>query len=291
MRNKIVIGTAKFGMGYGIGDIAYRTVEEEVKRLVEYCAKQGLNTFDTAPDYGESEQLLGKICPNGPKVVTKMEKLEKDEICNDCIMALDVGFQRSLRRLGTASVYGLLVHNVADLYKPGVEKVIDWMQGLKDRGLVKKMGVSIYSQQEIEDFYGRYDFDLIQLPINLFDQRLIVSGTLDWLSAKGVEIHARSLFMKGLLLKQAFPSVADEVLRAHHHEFFSYLTDSSLDPFDVCMGFARKQQKVDRWVLGFSNVEQLRQVVEWEGARVDDEICYENWALASPGSLDPRLWG
>ena len=42
----------------------------------------------------------------------------------------------------------------------------------------------------------------IQIPVNALDRRAIHSGLLRRLKTKGVEIHARSVFLQGLLLMQ-----------------------------------------------------------------------------------------
>ncbi|NKB63165.1 MAG: hypothetical protein GKR95_13940 [Gammaproteobacteria bacterium] len=291
MKNKIAVGTANFGMTYGIGVESHRVAENEVARLIEYCVNQKLAMFDTAPGYGESEQVLGRICLGGSYIVTKMVKLERNEVSDDCIARLENGLQNSLRKLRVSSVYGLLVHSVADLYKPGAERIVSWMSGLKERGLVNKIGVSVYTQEEVDDLYNKKCiFDLIQLPLNIFDQRLLISGTLDWLREKGVEIHARSLFMKGLLLKEEFPPINAPLLHDHHQRFISYLSNLSVDAFDVCMAFAKSLDVVDRWVLGFSQVEQLRRVIQWDDDVSGEKICFEDWALTSSTSVDPRCW-
>ncbi|NKB75841.1 MAG: hypothetical protein GKR96_02070 [Gammaproteobacteria bacterium] len=290
MRKKIAIGTVNFGMAYGVGEGCYQVTRQQIEQMLEYCVDQRLDLFDTAPAYGNSECVLGEICPSGAKIVTKVVKLEVDVVTENAIQTLEDGLQCSLKQLSTSSVYGLLVHNVDDLFKLGAEKIVAWMMGLKERGLVRKIGVSAYSLAEVNALYTKHRFDLVQLPINLFDQRFLASGTLDWLHDSGVEIHARSLFMKGLLLKEICPREADAVLKAHHKHFLDYLVHSSLHAFDVCMMFATSLKVVDRWVLGFSKLAQLKEVVEWKETESVRRVHLSKWSLDSHTSVDPRTW-
>ena len=64
----------------------------------------------------------------------------------------------------------------------------------------KLIYVSIYNPEEINYAIKKFKFDIIQLPINLFDRKLIDNGILSRLKKHGYEIHARSIFLQGLLL-------------------------------------------------------------------------------------------
>lgn len=63
-----------------------------------------------------------------------------------------------------------------------------------------KNRASVYNSNQIDQLLKKYPIDIIQVPINLLDQRLILSGHLDRLKDLQIEIHARSVFLQGLLL-------------------------------------------------------------------------------------------
>ena len=69
-------------------------------------------------------------------------------------------------------LYGLLLHHCDDLLAPGGERLWAAMAALKDRGLVAKIGVSVYTKRQIEAVLERFTIDLVQLPLNVLDQRL-----------------------------------------------------------------------------------------------------------------------
>ena len=103
---------------------------------------------------------------------------------------LEKSFCESLSRLKLKSIYGLLVHDASDLVSDDGPAVFDAMQQLKQRGLVQKLGVTVYSGSQIDAVVGRFLVDLVQVPVNVLDQRLIKSGHIAALKAKGIEVHA-----------------------------------------------------------------------------------------------------
>ena len=162
---------------------------------------------------------------------------------------------------------------------------------------MSRIGVSVYDPVEVTKYYQKYDFDLIQLPLNLFDQRFLADNMLQALSAQGVEIHSRSLFLKGLLLNSTPPDGLVVELASHHQDFMQELKHRNTHAFDVCMAFAQNIEWVDKWVMGFSRLDQLKHVLNWD-SRVSDQFettsaglqwAGQDWRLDSP-SVDPRNW-
>ena len=200
--NRIAIGTTKLGMPYG-AVTPEKVSEVRTKNIFVKAIDLGFSCFDTAPSYGNAEQLIGQYLSANLRrlCVTKVAKVRTDEINDEALQTVEDHFQTSLQNMQTPTCYGLLVHDVQDLFKPGAEKLVEWMQSLKVKGRVNKIGVSVYTPEEAEELFDRFDFDLIQLPCNIYDQRFLQSDVLARLKAKKVEIHARSLFLKGLILK------------------------------------------------------------------------------------------
>ena len=68
---------------------------------------------------------------------------------------------------------------------------------MKKKRKIHKLGISIYNLEEINFALKKFKFNIIQLPINLFDRKLINNGILNRLKKRGYEIHARSIFLQG----------------------------------------------------------------------------------------------
>ena len=101
--------------------------------------------------------------------------------------------------LGTAQ-FGLAygINNTAG--RPTDATVHEILRTARAAGQVQRIGVSLYHPQEAEWLLAQeLDFDLVQLPFNVLDQRF--GPLLPALSQRGVEVHVRSAFLQGLLLR------------------------------------------------------------------------------------------
>ena len=56
---KLAIGTAQFGMDYGLSNKYGKSEKYEVSKILQYAHSQGIDVIDTAPSYGDSENILG----------------------------------------------------------------------------------------------------------------------------------------------------------------------------------------------------------------------------------------
>ena len=89
-----------------------------------------------------------------------------------------------------------MFHNVKDIKgKKGKER-FNFLKKLKDSKMIKQIGISIYNPEEIKYFYKKFKIDFIQIPLNVFDQRLIYSAWFKKLKKQKIEIHARSIFYR-----------------------------------------------------------------------------------------------
>ncbi|MGH1427739.1 MAG: aldo/keto reductase [Arenicella sp.] len=301
--NKIALGTTKLGMPYGAVE-QVQVSQAVTTGIFQKCQQLGFDMYDTAPSYGVAEALIGEnlqgeYAPDlarvqhAPlKIITKIAKVQSVEISMDSINTVQSVFERSLALMQCNSCYGLLIHDVKDLFKVNAEKLVDWMHEMKASGKVEKIGVSVYTPEEVERLLEVFDFDLVQLPCNIFDQRFIQSGVLATLAQKNIEIHARSLFLKGIILKPNAQAKLPSKLLAHNVEFHKFMNQQELSAYDACLHFANAQSLVDRWVIGVSSDKQLKQLCQ--GVNLLSEnmmgIDYRQWAFADAAALDPREW-
>jgi aryl-alcohol dehydrogenase-like predicted oxidoreductase len=225
---KLGLGTVQFGCDYGVSNAVGQTPLEEVRNILAEAAKAGVRVVDTAVLYGTSEEVLGQTLWEGHPfaIVTKTVKFAKDWLDRTDADVLEARFQESLGKLRQPAVYGLLLHDVDDLLKPGGHLLWDRMERLKLEGKVEKIGVSVYTEDQIEAVLASYRIDLIQLPINVLDQRLLQFGQLTALQQAGIEIHARSAFLQGALLisPDSLPAVFERIrslLNTYHAEMHS----------------------------------------------------------------------
>ncbi len=150
-----------------------------------------------------------------------------------------------------SAAYGLLVHQTGDLDKPGWQYLVEALQEAQTRGLVSRIGVSVYDEAQLKLVESRFRPELVQLPLNALDRRLIASGALARLKARGVEVHARSVFLQGLLLTP--PSELPDFfrpLRQRLADLRGGWARRGLSPLAACLAFVLRTDGSrcgDRW--------------------------------------------
>ena len=177
------------------------------------------------------------------------------------------------RRLQIKTVDGFLLHSADDLRKPGSHHLASWLLSLRERGLVQRLGVSIYDSSDLEGVNPDL-LDLVQLPLSLYDQRLLTDGTVSRLKKAGTAVHARSLYLQGLLLKPAdqWPAWVAGSVRDHHRRLEGLADARGCHLLDLALGFARDQTDLEAVVLGLCSLEELNQLSQsWRGPYIGEK--------------------
>jgi len=257
---RLALGTAQFGMRYGISNLSGKVSQEGGKAILKYAVSAGVDTIDTAMAYGDSEQILGNIGVEGFNVVTKLPEIP-EHIADVEGWVVKV-VKDSVSRLGVESLYGLLLHRPCQLFEPKGVKILSALRLLKELGTVKKLGVSVSSPLEFDALFDTYDFDLVQCPFNLMDRRLTKSGWLKKLKAAGVEVHTRSSFLQGLLLmpRHSIPIKFNAWNRVWD-DWDMWLRANKTSPIDACLSYVLSFSEIDRVVVGVEIKSQLAEII------------------------------
>lgn len=290
---RLGLGTVQFGLDYGISNMHGKPSLSEVKQILHDAEHMGLNILDTAAFYGNSEEVLGEVL-NGSTafgIITKTPPFKCERMTNDHAWKLKETFAQSLQKLRADSVYGLLIHHTDDLLAADGERLMDAMLELKAHGLVSKIGVSIYNGQQIERVLERYCIDLIQVPINVFDQRLVDGGQLAWLKREGVEVHARSIFLQGLLLMRpqavsSFFKPLEETLQKYH----AALQVSNLTPLQGALAYVKSLEMIDCVVVGVTTAQELQQIVDAHRNVPARLPIWREFSCNDEQMINPAMW-
>lgn len=284
MRAKIAIGSAAFGMDYGISNSAGMVSEDEIGRILACGLSKGSELIDTARAYGVSEMKLGRVVETQmyPKIVTKFPSLK-----NEAVELLTL-VNTSLDCLQTSRVYGLLAHNSVDLTGDSGKHVRDQLEELREDGVIEKYGVSVYSPEELERVFTAGDVPLVQLPLNVFDQRFIHSGWLQELERRGVEIHTRSTYLQGLVFMslEELPSYFDPI-RDHLAAFHNAVESSTVSVGEFCRHFVLSQPEVSQVVIGFTDARQIESLNDVE---IVGDLNFGDFAIQAEQFINPSLW-
>lgn len=296
--NKLVLGTAQLGLNYGIANKSGKPTENKVFEIMKYAVENGISYFDTAYSYGNSEIIIGKFLniyeayKNKIKIITKMVSLKEEKLDEKNINNL---FFESLHRLGQDSIYCYMIHNFNDI-ENNCDEVGKFFLKLKENGYIKKIGVSIYEPYQLEFLVKYFDFDLIQLPISIFDQRFITDKFLQRLKRKNIEIHARSIFLQGLLFLEEnnLPPKMNKF-----KDFISRLNEISikynLSKEGIALLFVNTINEIDKIVIGVEKIGQLQRNVKILSKsesfnKIKTIINFEDFFIKDKNIIDPRRW-
>jgi aryl-alcohol dehydrogenase-like predicted oxidoreductase len=289
---KLAIGSAQFGMDYGISNSKGRVPVNEVAAILRTAIYSGLQLVDTAPLYGESESVLGELLPtsSGVQIVTKTPARMFHTARSDG-SGLQNSISQSLVRLRRGSVYGYLIHQAEDLLREGGELLWEEMRRVKQLGLANRIGVSIYEPQQALELIDRYDVDIIQLPLSVVDQRMVTSGVLNILRTAGVEIHARSAFLQGALLMQDrdLPEFLCS-LRENCRQFERIALAHELTRLQAAIMFVKQLALVDYLVVGICNQDELVETIRAFSLEVANHIEFTTCASSDLNAILPTRW-
>ena len=287
---KLGLGTVQFGLNYGISNSLGQTTSSEISSILKVAQKNGIRFLDTAAGYGDSERLLGEnlSTKSNFEIITKVPSVNSAQ-------ELNAAFLGSLARLNQAQVYGLLFHRVEDLLSPVGGELMKAMQELKENGKVRKIGVSVYTGDEIDRVLENFSVDLIQVPINVLDQRLLQSGHLKRLKEQGVEVHARSVFLQGLLLMDPSDLAPRfESIRKHLVGFNGFLKARNLSRLSALAGFVAAIPEIDVVLCGVNTSDQLNEICDqFNGSSAhltSDLDGIQNFSISDPQILNPSNW-
>ena len=290
MRPDICLGTAQFGLAYGITNAAGQVAEREVSLIFEQAALEGIQFLDTAQAYGNAEAVVGRCWPaTAPRrIVSKLPSLSEVS----CELDWETTFQASLQRLQVPQLDGFLLHRPADLIGSQGDRLLSWLEGLRARDLVSRIGVSIYQSSDLEGL-PLERLQLVQLPLSIYDQRLISDGTVATLAERGIAVHVRSVFLQGLLPTpvEHWPAFLSTGFRQHHRQLTMELAAMGLSLLDGALGFARACDGFEAIVLGVqSSVELGELLAAWRQSPALDGLFDPRWAWQNEQDLDPRCW-
>jgi aryl-alcohol dehydrogenase-like predicted oxidoreductase len=289
---KLGLGSAQFGLDYGVSNTTGKVPIDTVARILEAAAGLGCKAIDTARAYGDSESVLGECLWKGHpfKITTKTAPITGGPMTANAIRQVTDDFRRSLDALRQPDVDGLMVHHAANVTGNGGADLVEALFRLKEEGLVRKVGVSIYTSADVAAVLGVFRPDILQAPVSVLDQRLIRDGTLARLRDMGVEIHARSVYLQGLLLMNL------EMLPPPLGEFRPALAKVAnaagrlgVTRAELALAFVCARPEIDVAVVGVTNEAELRDAARACEVRLPSEGLEELFA-EDERLLNPAQW-
>jgi len=292
--HRLVLGGAQLGLSYGQTNRSGKPTEERAHQILEAALELGVEDVDCARGYGDSEKVVGSFLKKYPQALTPITKLSADALTE---VAARESVRMSCSELGVEKLPVLLLHRWQHRHADG-GKVWASLKELRDSGMIGLLGASVTSPEQALEALADPDIRLLQLPFNLLDHRWDDSGIPGAARARpDVEIHARSIFLQGILLNESVSWPAVEGLNA---ELWTAKVKDGVarsgrkDRMDLCLAYARSQPWINALVAGVESPAQLAQIGSSfaESLLGEAELLHlrELYRGAPVNLVDPSLW-
>ena len=285
---QLALGTVQFGLNYGVANQTGQVTEQAMQQIFNHAWQHQIHVLDTAHQYGDAEARIGKYYQQHPdqrfQIVTKLT--------GNTAQDLQKHFSLSLQRLQQRQVHGLLLHHVDDLRQPHQQTLWQQLQTFKSQQQVLKIGASVYHPGDVDFLLNNFDIDIIQVPLNIFDQRLIDQGQLTRLQQRNVEIHVRSVFLQGLLL---MPLAQAKLKRppacAALDQFHQFCAQQQITPLAACLQFIQHCPAIAQVVVGAQSLTQLQEIqTAWQLSQTTTSVDFSWCSQSDLAIIDPSCW-
>ena len=293
---KIVIGTAQMGYDYDIKNSKLFDSNKKIKQIFNYARKKNIMFFDTAMNYGHAQKKIGEFDRKKKfKVITKLSKVGKLPFLK-LELAITNKVLKTLRELKRDTIDILLVHNFQDLYL-NKNKLLNVLENLRKKKLIKMIGVSVYSPKEACYCLKIKKINFLQIPFNILDQRWKNKKFISRLNKrKDISVQVRSIFLKGLILNNSrfWPSSiknSKEIIRKIEKLVIKLKKKNKID---LCLSYINSFKWISFVTVGIDNVMQLKEIMKSNYGKLlyfsDKKIIYNYFKKVNDNVLIPTLW-
>ncbi len=292
--SKITLGTVQLGMEYGIANKSGKPSLEKAFEILDVATEGGINSFDTANKYGESEQVLGKYFSSprckirNPLLTTKFaldpsKGTDRDSVEKQIYMFVE----SSLEKLNITKIPIYMLHNPKDMSQYG-DVVVKALKKLVDEGLIGKVGVSVYHPEEVEEMLKEDFYEAVQVPMNVFDLRMLRSGVLEKLRTRNKIVFVRSIYFQGLFFMEldAIPNSLEPIVKCIK-ELHQLAEMEGISVAQLAFSFIRDVEGVTSLVVGAETPEQVAENIRlMKGPKLSSDTTGKIEKLAEKVSVE-----
>jgi aryl-alcohol dehydrogenase-like predicted oxidoreductase len=205
--SRVGLGTAAFGLEhYGIPTPGEETVNaNKAMTTIRAAADGGVNFFDTAPGYGQGEEILGEALAKYPDCILATKVAFPNGLASmpsqDVSKMVNSSLDKSRRALRREVLDVVQIHNATlESMSPG--PLMDTLEAARDNGTVRYLGASVYGAGTAQAAIRSGKIQVLQLAVSVLDQRMC-DQVLPEAQQAGVGVLTRSALLKGALTKRA----------------------------------------------------------------------------------------
>jgi aryl-alcohol dehydrogenase-like predicted oxidoreductase len=283
---KIILGTVQLGLDYGINNSLGKPSKEAAHALLKVAFNRGIKTLDTAEAYGNSEELIGNYHRKSSEkfsVITKFhvhEGKEASEIIDN-----------ALTRLGVNSIETLFFHSFRDYHSNPL--ILKELVKEVERGRIGELGVSVYTNNEIEALLPVEEIKVIQAPFNLLDNHSKRAEVFDRAKLSGKKVHIRSIFLQGLFFRPLH-NLPEKLmpLKPALERIHQITKTTGLSMTTLAVKYALSKDYIDGVLVGVDSVAQLNENLNTIEEVVPDRILsqIDMIVVENQRLLNPTNW-
>lgn len=286
--SKLILGTVQMGLDYGINNISGKITFENSCSILSKAFELEIDTLDTAEAYGNAHQVIGQFHKLNLgikfKVITKIpHSVLLDEI--------EQKIKDYIQDLNVDRLEVLMFHSF-DSYENNKD-IIQVLIDLKNQGLINHIGVSVYTNNQIEALLSDDAITVVQLPFNLLDNESVRGDLMNQLKNKNKIIHTRSAFLQGLFFKEDIEnnSVAQK-LSSELSTIKKIATDENTSISNLALTYCLNQEEIDQVLIGVDSEKQLIENVKALNYKIDIETIKKinGIQVNNTDLLNPSLW-
>ena len=256
--NKIILGTAQIGSSYGLNNETIFNFPEK-ENIIHQAFKIGIRTIDTAIAYEKSEEVLGRIGIKNWNIKTKIPTFKNNK--SEMRVWVKQEIDSSMHRLRINKLEAVLFHNSDQVSEPDKKDIYLEVKKIQDEGLINKIGFSIYNIEQADFLIDNFDFQILQIPYNIFDRRFEDVAFLKKCKDKNIEIHVRSIFLQGLLLMNINKiPIKFKKWNILFQKWHSFLDENKINALDACLASVLYNYNFNKIIIGIDNINQLEEI-------------------------------
>jgi len=264
-RKKLILGTAQFSGKYGLLGKENHIYNSEIKRILQYLKKKKIFKLDTSIEYKHADKKINLVKNNKWQIITKVKftdfqlnNMNQHQIRNFIIKKLI----KSKKNIGIKKIDTLLIHNFEIIKNKNKSKIYKILLNLKNEKLINKIGYSIYNFRKLKDSITKFHPDVIQCSFNVFDRRLNEPSLSKIIKKNKIEVHARSVFLQGLLLRSynLLPTKFNKWKKLFYN-WEKWIKKNKISKIEGCLAFSLSNSNIKKVVIGVQKFEELKQIL------------------------------
>lgn len=287
MQNKISIGTANFGVDYGLNNNSKFNLDE-ISKLKKYLIQSKINQIDTSKKYKNCEEIIGKANFSNFIITTKVyiNQLSNIHPFKDA----ENQIKNSIKKINIKkNNMNILIHNSSSLYNSYGIDFYNSLNKLRDYFPINKIGLSVYDPETYINLSKIIDIQILQFPLNIFDNRFVNKKIKNLLIKRDVTMQARSIFLQGLLLidYKHMPIYFNNWISVFK-SYEKWLNHNKITPLDACINHLKQHKHIASFIFGINSLDQLIQINESINKKYQ-KINFINRKIDSK-LINPNLW-